>query len=98
MKKVRMAIGAAVPAAGMLIAPATAAHAATTTAGNAAATTHPSRTGIAAFTCPPASHASTNASTHGELFFFISAHGSCVNFQQATLTHRQTGLTERVRF
>lgn len=99
MKKVRMAVGAAVPAAGMLIMPA-AAHASTTTrAGSPATTPHNTGTGLRpAATCPPTSGNSVAYSANGELFGYISYAGSCVAWQQATLTKRQTGLTERVRF
>jgi hypothetical protein len=100
MKKVRMAIGTMVPTVGMLIIPAAAAHASRTSA--RAHTTTTGRHGRAAVqpavTCPGASNTSVEASANGELFGFISYNGSCVDFQQATLTHRQSGLTERVRF
>lgn len=98
MKKVRLAIGTAVPAAGMLMIPA-AAHAATTkpTPPPGATTHHGRAHATTAFTCPPASGTSVAASANGELFGFISFNNSCVDFQQATLTHRQSGLTERLR-
>lgn len=99
MKKVRVAIGTAVPAAGMLIMPAAAAHASTNTiTGTVAANTHHGRTNATtAFTCPPASGTSIAYSANGELFGYISYNNSCIDYQQATLTHRQSGLTERNR-
>jgi hypothetical protein len=84
MKKVRVALATAVPAAGMLVVPGTVANAAPARVANALCI---------------ASKTATHASGRGEFFVFASYsnYSHCVIFQQGTLTHRQSGLQERVR-
>jgi hypothetical protein len=92
MKKVRVALAAtALPTAGLVAIPAVAAHAATTQYGRPAAPT----TAPCIF-----SGASTAASRNGQFFLYAQYSYSppgCFIFQQATLTYRKSGLTERVR-
>jgi hypothetical protein len=92
MKKVRAAIAtAAIPTAGLMAMPAVAAH---------AATTQHARPAVPAAAPCVFSAASTVASGNGQFLLYAqysySAPG-CFIFQQATLTHRMSGLTERVR-
>ena len=96
MKKVRLAIGAAIPAAGMLALPATTAHATTSAAKAPHVGAH--RTVRPDAACNNVNHKSA-ISANG--LFAFSIHygpGDCINRQRALLSRSQTGLTERVRF
>jgi hypothetical protein len=93
MKKVRLAIGAAMPAIGMLAIPTAGAHAATGT--NRPVPHHAARTAARPDACGVANSVSQ---TNGQLTGFIDFDGNCVHLQTATLHRNQTGLTERVRF
>lgn len=95
MKKVRLAVGSAMAAAGLMAVPVAAAHAAGTegkaTPGNAPGALHPNAA------CGVAN--STEAFSPNLGFYaYIAFDGECVHYQGAVLTHAQTGLTERVRF
>lgn len=93
MKRVRTALATiALPAAGLVAMPAVAAHAATTHYGRPATVT----AGAPCFF----SAANTVSSGNGNFLLYAQFSYSppgCFIFQQATLTHRQSGLTERVR-
>jgi hypothetical protein len=95
MKKVRLAVGSAMVAAGLMAVPVAAAHAAEnegrTPSGGAPEALRPNAAcGIAN---------STEAfSPHLGFYGYIAFDGECVAYQGAVLTHEQTGLTERVRF
>lgn len=93
MKKVRAALVAtALPTLGLVTMPAVTAHAATTQHVRAAAAT-------AGAPCYYSGQ-SVGASPNGNILLFASYSYSppgCFLFQQLTLAHRMTGLTERVR-
>ncbi len=104
MKKVSLAIGAAMPAIGVLAVPAVTAHAAT------AVTKPPSpppallhrlqekaQPETPAAACGVANSV-TQISANGHFYGFIAFDGNCVNFQDGVLGGSHTGLTERVRF
>jgi hypothetical protein len=98
VKKVRMAIGAAVPAVGMLALPATA-----TAATSAAKTAHVAGPRIVREAWGPDNNCvggqwKADASTYGNLIF-VAEYGPahCIDYQQATLNRAQRKLTERVR-
>lgn len=104
MKKVRLAIGAAVPALGIVAMPT--AHAATLTPRTPTAHLQPAanfhlmghgKTPGTLVDCPLFSNRTAH-STHLHLVGSIIFSDSCVAIQQAFLDKRQTGLTERVRF
>ncbi len=99
MKKVRMAIGTAVPAAGLVVMPAATAHAATSQQhpDPAARVEQMLRHAKPAATCGLA-HSALGISPRGEFAGGIGYDGNCVRFQTGDLTHDQTGLTERVRY
>src|SRR5579875_2688503 len=105
MKKVRLAIGAAMPALGALAMPAVTAHAAT-------AVRKPPAIPPAAFlhrlhekehpetptaACQVANSV-TQISANAHFVGYIAFDGNCVNFQDGILQGSHTGLTERVRF
>jgi hypothetical protein len=103
MKKVRVALAAtAIPTAGMLAMPTTLARAADVPAHQTVPANVPVTAVTAAADAPCIySWSSVSASGNGEFLFYANGSYSppgCVIFQQGTLTHRQTGLTERVRF
>ena len=97
MKRVSLAVGSAMAAAGLLTVPVATAHAAGTgeTAGGGAG--HALQG-----TLPNAACAVDNSydqfSSRLEFYGYIAFAGECVHLQTAVLTHEQTGLTERVRY
>jgi hypothetical protein len=104
MKKVHLAIGAAMPAIGVLAAPAVTAHAATVVnkppAPPAKFLQHlqeKERPENPAAACTATNHVE-QFSANGDFHGYIAFDGNCVNFQDGTLFGSHTGLTERVRF
>ena len=104
MKRVRLATGAAAGAVaaqalGMMVAPA--AHAASPTPGTKHV--HYNRHGGTShkpdvLTCNISQHAQNFSANRHLREQILYSGASCVGFQSAILDHRQTGLTERVRF
>lgn len=104
MKKVRMAIGAAIPAIGVVAMPAVTAHAATAVnkpPQPSAKFLHrlqdKERPEAPDKACGAANHVE-QFSANGDFHGYIAFEGNCVNFQDGTLFGSHTGLTERVRF
>ena len=98
MKKVRLAVGSAMAAAGLLAVPAATAHA-TETGGKTAAGNGHDVPGMLHPNAACGVENSTDAfSPNLHFYAYIAFAGECVHYQGAVLTHEQTGLTERVRF
>jgi hypothetical protein len=92
MKKVSLAVGSAIAAAGILALPATGAHASTSPEGHAKQVkqVRPSTTCV--------DHNGVQVSSGRGFLGSITFDGACVHQQLGELLHEQTGLTERVRY
>lgn len=94
MKKVRLAVGSAMAAAGLMAVPVAAAHA----AGTAGKTTLGDAPGALPNAACGVANSTDAFSPNLGFYGYIAFDGECVHYQGAVLTHEQTGLTERVRF
>ena len=90
MKKVYLAAGSAIAAAGAMALPATAAHAAPSP-GQHTKQVRPN-------SACQAVQDIVQYSTHGQFLGSITFYGGCVYQQLGQLMHQQTGLTERVQY
>lgn len=97
MKKVRLAVGSAMAAAGLLTVPVAAAHAAGTE-GKTAGTGHDILGSLHPNAACGVANSTDAFSPNLHFYGYIAFDGGCVHYQGAVLTHEQTGLTERVRF
>jgi hypothetical protein len=98
MKKVRLAVGSAMVAAGLLAVPVAAAHAAVIDGTAAAGTGHDVPATVHPDAACNVENSADQFSPNLHFYGYIAFAGNCVHWQGAVLTHEQTGLTERVRF